>query len=219
MKKTFYILASLILGGFIVMFVVNVWQGIAYVQTHGRAGTLVIGERSGVAWAHPLPLKKIHTYSAVFAPNYQVVVQSDQELVEGREYPIRFLTRDKAQAAPMTLLRPIPGSVRLRNASDGAPASGQMLQSALAAAAGVPAGFVPFLLGETSDNALELFKRNSHPAEWFALILALLCFKVLVSRAQAHPWRVASPKPPQKDPVHPALRRIDPAPPAANDPR
>ena len=122
MKKIFYFLIALLIAGVIGRFVFEVCQTTAYVQTQGREGTVMIEQLySASHWAEPLPLKKIYAYTAILAPNYPVVIESDQELVAGQEYFIRFLSRDKAAGIPPTRFRPIPGSIRMRAADDGTP--------------------------------------------------------------------------------------------------
>lgn len=238
MKKILHILTALVIGGFLLMFIAHTWRGITYLRTHGREGTIVIGQQySGDRWAAPLPLKKIRTYTATLAGKHQVVVESDQELEAGREYTIRFLTRDKVQSAPSIRLRPIPGALRLRAAGDAPPvqpndielmdrfvstimgalgpkkeASASNTDAELPRAPSVHSGAVPFLLGTTGTPLFKDLWSNSRSTEWAALFFGLLFLKSLVFHAWMLPWRVNRPRAERTDFVPTALRPIDPTP-------
>ncbi len=238
MKKILHILSALVIGGFILMFIADIWRGVAYLRTHGREGAIVIGQQySGDRWSAPLPLKKIRTYTATLAGKHQVVVESDQELETGREYAIRFLTRDKAQSAPSLRLRPIPGALRLRAAGDAPPvqpsdtelmdrfvstimgafgpakeASATNTDAEPPRAPDVHSGSVPFLLGATGTPLLKDLWSNSRPTEWAAMFLGLLFLKSLIFHALMLPWRVNRPRAEHTELVPTALRPIDPTP-------
>lgn len=232
MKKVVYLLVSLALGGFIVIFAAHALQATAYVGTHGSEGTLVIDKAYGESrWARPLPLKKIHAYTATLAPNYEVVLQSDQDLVEKRSYQIRFITRDKLGEARRARLRPIPGAIRLRTATDPAPVKKDatvpfniLIDKAMGTAVvrapsgpapatlGTSTDYVPFLLVAEDENFVARLWRNSRPGEWVFLLLAILLLNALVKHAWALPWRRHTSKADRKDFVHPTLRPIDPSP-------
>ncbi len=240
-KKIFYFLIALVIAGCIAKFVFEVWQSTAYVQTQGREGTLVIGQLYNASrWAGPLPLKKIHTYSATLAPKYQVVIESDQELVAKRQYFIRFLPRNKAPGAPSPRFRPLPGTIRLRAADDGTPVKVEdtaIMERLVEAAIGplgpghdpvmpgpqvVPGqhtGTTPFLLGGARESLLELIWGNSQTGEWIALMVAVMLCVVTFLHACAHPWRSRPPRSESKDFIHPAMEEIEPDPPPGPLPR
>lgn len=237
-KKPLYLLATLALGGLILAFIIQALQSTAYVRTYGRDGVLVIGQRySGSRLATPLPLKRVHNYTALLEPRYQVVIETDQELVENRTYTLRFLTRDRAAATPYAQLRPIPGSIKLRHAADPAPVkqettaqldwllskamgSSQSLpdESSPVSAPDVSSGAVPFLLTTGGDNFVETLWANSRLGEWVFLLLALLLFNALCKHAWNLPWSTAREKTNRKDFVHPSLRTVDPDPQKAQRP-
>lgn len=241
MKKTFYLIASLLLAGLIAAFIHSVWQTTAYIQNNSREGTLRIDRQYNASrWAEPLPLKKINTYTATLAPHYEVIVESDQELVAGRQYFIRFLTRDRTQGAPSSHLRPIPGTLRLRADDDGTPVKveptavmDRLVKKAIgplgpgqvetpAADLAIPGhggGSVPFLIGGARDNLLELVWNNSSTGEWLALLIAGLALNVTAINALTLPWRPRISKVDDKDFVHPSLRKIDADLPPAPAPR
>lgn len=232
MKKVVYLLLSLGLGGVIVLFVAHALQSTAYVNTHGSAGTLMIDKTYGESrWSRPLPLKKIHAYTATLAPNYEVVLESDQELAEQGSYQIRFLTRDKLDEAHRARLRPVPGAIRLRTAQDPAPTKKDatipiniLIDKAMGTAhvtkapappapvLGTSTAYVPFLLVSENENFVETLWRNSRPGEWVFLVLAILLLNGLVKHAWTLPWRRLVSKADQKDFVHPSLRTIDASP-------
>lgn len=242
MKKLFYYLVALVVFGCVALFAFETWKTTAYVRTQGREAAVVIGERYNASrWSAPLPLKKIHIYAATLAPNHGVVIESDQELVAGRQYFIRYLTRDDTPGAPVTWLRPLPGKIRLRAPDDGAPSKidptallDRVVASALgtshvdetrpnpAASHALPgrhADWVPVLFGGAGDHLLELIWKNSQPAEWLAVFFALLFVQFALVSAWAHPWRKRRSPSLRKDFQHPAMRTIAPDPPAPPVPR
>lgn len=210
MKKIFHALAALMLGSIIVTFVVQAWRSTAYLRANGQEGTLVIGqEYSSSRRAEPLLLKKIHTYTAVFG-EHQVVIESDQQLVASKEYPIHYLTRDKIQSAPAAQLRPVSGALRLRTANDSTPVPADptaLFNRLVDRAVGVfspeaepsqvvtpevkntPGRPVPFQFGSTKESTLHLIWRNSDVIEWVALLLATMLFLTLLTNAWTLPFR------------------------------
>ena len=232
MKKAFYLLISLGLAGFIVVFVAHALQATAYVNTHGSEGTLVIDKAYGESrWSRPLPLKKVHAYTATLAPNHEVVLMSDQVLDEQRSYQIRFITREKLGEARRARLRPIPGAIRLRTANDPAPVKKDattlfniLIDRAMGTAVvrtpsglappalGTSTAYVPFLLVADDENFIETLWHNSRPGEWAFLLIAVLLLNALVKHAWILPWRRPTSKADQKDFVHPSLRTIDASP-------
>lgn len=199
-------------------------------------GTLKIDRQYNASrWAEPLPLKKIHAYTATLAPRHAVIVETDQKLVAGREYFIRFLTRDKAAAVRGRTLRPPSGSLRIRLTEDGDPVGiarthtmdrtlSRALGDAPEADGGAPAtghagDSVPFLIGGANDNTLELVWQNSTAGEWLVLIALLLLTKAVSLSAWFTPLRERHARADRPDFVHPSLRKIDPdAPPAPPQP-
>lgn len=237
MKKLLYLLSALLLASLIAVVLVNTWQTTDYLRSHGREGTLQInGEYNASRWSSPLPLKKIHVYAGTLSGEFPVIVESDQKLAAKKSYFVRFLTRDAAQAAHEMSIRPLPGSLRLRTSSDGAPVPNDPAQAGdilLAKAMGAPAsappaqdrisqpaaagaGAVPFLIGGAQDTTLESIWRNSAPGEWLLLGVAAVMLNMLTLAAWSHPWRerpraIAD----EKSFTHPALKTIEPAPPIA----
>ena len=225
MKKTLLILASIALTGLLVILVSDTWRTTEAIREQGREGALKIeGQYNSSRWTSPVPLKKIHTYTATLVPDHEVVVQSDQDLTSGRQYFIRFLSRENTPAVRAEALRPIAGSMRLRLISDGRPdatestaAMYRMLAKAMegeepgVAASGQDrtSDSVPFLLGGANDSTLELIWANSRPGEWLLLAVLLLITKALALKAWFTPWRPRRIKADRTEFVHPTLRRID----------
>jgi hypothetical protein len=227
MKKALHALAALMLGSLIAIYVLHVWQSTAYLRAQGREGTLVIEQQYVSShWAEPLPLKKIHTYTAILAPEHHVVVESDQQLARGTEYPIHFLTRDKTRNAPLAPLRPISGALRLRLANDGSPVPAdpaalfeRIVNKAVGTFDKQPASPTPpppvvkdassnsvqFQLGKINEPLFSIIWRNSDATEWVALALATTLFLTLVANAWMLPWR-AGQRQQNEDFVHPASR-------------
>jgi hypothetical protein len=194
MNKLLYIFIAVIIASVAGTFVVQTWRSTAYVRTEGRGGTVVIDEHDDIAHrtATPLPLKTLRIYTATLAPNHAVQIESDQHLVAGGEYDIRFLAYDQVQAMPASFLRPIPGTIHpLNNAAD----------------------TVPFLLVDANDGMMEILWENSRIGEWLAVAGALLVSTFLLIHALALPGRVRPRPSERKDFVHPSLRKIDPDPP------
>lgn len=226
MKKTLYIILFLIFASALAILVFDIWSTTRTIQLTGRAGSLKIERQYNASrWSSPVPIKKIHAYTATFAPNYPVIVETEQQLVAGREYFIQFVTREQAQAVRDQALRPIAGSVRLRLTEDGNPsgvASTAAMDTILAKAMGdAPAAgvtgpaeatvrnSVPFLFGGVNDSTLELIWNNSAFGEWAVLVVLLLLTKVMLINAWFTPLRARRVKADRTDFVHPSLRRID----------
>ena len=232
MKKTLLLIVSFILTCFVAILLVDIWETTAVVQQEGRTGTLKIERQYNASrWDSPLPLKKINVYTATLAPKHAVIIETDQELVAGREYFIRFLPRDKASAVRERALRPIAGSLRARLAADGKPdgiVSTDAMDRALEKAMGdAPKGdvaapatdhankSVSFLIGGANDGVLELIWQNSTVGEWLVLIALLFLTKALLLSAWFTPWSERESKADRPKFIHPSLRRIDPDEPAA----
>lgn len=227
MKKTLLLFVSFSLTCLIAILLIDVWDTTTAIQKDGVVGTLKIERQYNASrWAAPLPLKKIHVYTATLAPKHAVIVETDQELVDGRQYFVRFLTRDKAPAVRERALRPIPGSLRVRLATDGTPEtveSTAAMDQALGKAMGdAPKGSstatptaaragdsVPFLIGGATDTTLELLWQNSTVGEWLALGALLFITKAFLLSAWFTPWSDRHEKAERKKFIHPSLRRID----------
>lgn len=232
MQKIFYFFSTLILGALVAAVAFDLWRTHTYVQANGREGTLVVGQRYNASrWATPLPLKKIHTYAARMAPNYDVVIESDQELAPKQQIFIRYLTVDASQAAAMaTRFRPVSGMIRLRTEADGTPVAIEPtgpLDHMLAKAMGTPAKAPttvdtkrpafketgkgsPFLIGGANDNLLELVWNNSSATEWIFGAIMLFLLQALAINAWTLPWRKFRPCDEDKSFVHPTLVAIEP---------
>lgn len=227
MKKTLFLFVSFILTCVVAILLIDTWETTAAIQRESTVGTLKIERQYNASrWAEPLPLKKIHAYTATLAPKHAVIVETDQDFVNGRQYFIRFLTRDKAPAISERALRPISGSLRIRLATDGTPetvestaaidralgkAMGDAPKTSAAAAptAGREADSVPFLVGGANDSTLELIWQNSTVGEWMFLIVLLFLTKASLLSAWFTPWSDRAEKAEQKKFVHPSLRKID----------
>lgn len=235
MKKLFYILASLAVGAVVGVFVFQALRNTTHLRTHGREGTVMIDQRySESRWSRPLPLKKIHAYTATLEPRHEVIVESDQPLDENRSYSILFLTRDQADEARRTLLRPISGAIRLRTANDPVPTRkdptdpmNRLMSKAMGSATGPKASqaspdsqdidknaSVPFLIVRSGENFIQTLWGNSRIGEWIFVLAALLLFNALCRHAWKLPWGATVAAADKKDFVHPSLRAIDPDPPA-----
>ncbi len=235
MKKLLLFLVALAIAGFVGAFAWQTWQSTAFIRAQGSEATLVAGDRYNASrWAEPLPLKKLQAYPATLAPEYDVIIVSDQDLVSGRQYFIRFLPREQIRTAPATPLRPIPGRLRARTTTDTPPsrvpgteklerlldrAMGNKPSPATAASSAIPPlpndndGSVPFVFVEADESLFETLWRNSRGGEWLAMLFALLISKALFIQACAEPWRVRRSPSDDKEFINPALARVDPDPP------
>jgi hypothetical protein len=226
MKKIFFLFVSLICAGEIALLVSDTWKTTTAIQRQGVEGTLKIERQYNASrWAEPVPIKKIHTYSAILAPNYEIVVETDQELTQGKPYFIRFLTRDKAQAVRAQALRPITGTLRQRLSDDVTPPAldaSAFLDRLVDRAMGTPAKSstieptsghedqtVPFLLGGANDSMVELIWNNSAPGEWILLFVLVMLAGMTGLNAIFTPWRKKRPPSTESDFVHPAMRKIE----------
>jgi hypothetical protein len=228
-NKILYAVLSLILTAFIALIAMNVWRSHAYIKEQGAEGVLVIGHQYNASrWAEPLPLKKLHVYTATLAPNYQVVIETDQSLAPRSQVFIRHLAlNDRAVDRLDGFLRPVSGRIRIRTSADGAPVVADPtapLDKAVNKAMGNPqAAPVPgafhapdlsknaavFLIGGAKDGTLELIWNNSGPAEWIALFLALFLLQSFAINAWTLPWRERKPCDEEKGFVHPSLETIE----------
>ena len=236
MKKILLLIVSFTLTCFVAILLIDIWDTTTAVQRDGLIGTLKIDRQYNASrWDAPLPLKKINVYTATLAPKHAVIVETDQELIAGREYFIRFITRDKTSAIREHTLRPIAGSMRARLAADGKPVGiestdpiDRVLEKAMGdapksgdavPAAGHTNDSVSFLIGGSNDSTLELIWRNSTVGEWLALGALLLVTKAMLLSTVFTPWSEHRAKADQPNFIHPSLRRIDPDAPSAQPKR
>lgn len=242
MKKIFWFLVSFALLAALGLLLKNSRDTVRYFQDQGRQATLKVGKKYNASrWTEPLPLKKIHAYTAMMLPDHEILIESDQELGEGTEYFIRFLTRDIADAGRALSRLPVVNTIRLKSEVDGTPvklADADLMDRAIEKAMGPPAKgvyvpqrvvaeagpdhakpTVPFLFTGSKDPIPEVLWNNSTIGELFVIagwaFMGLFLF--------LHAWSVplfSSRKAgsERNDFVHPSQRRIDPdmpAPPSA----
>lgn len=234
MRKLVYFVLAFAAAAALAAVFKDSWDTAAFVKTQGRESSLKIGRKyNSSVWSSPIPLKKIHTYEAVLADKYEVLVESDQTFAEREEVFIRFVTRDLAAQLRDQATRPIVGAIRLRTDADGRPVRiadtdlfDKMVDRAMAdpgqpisrptprtaeAAPDRAQPTVPYLIGGVADSPLELVWKNSTPAEITLFALALLFTKALFINALTTPFRSGE----RKGFVHPALRSNQPPPPVA----
>lgn len=238
MHKAFNLLVSLGLAFVIGWLGWNTWQTTRYFQDHGREGSLKIGRvYNSSRWSSPIPLKKIHAYTAVLEPRHEVLIESDQPLEENSTVFIRFLTRDLGASLDAYSVRPLVGSIRIRTSADGSPvklddtdAFDKLVDRAMGpigpgvyvrarpqaeAAPDRAKPTVPFILAGSEDSTVELIWKNSTVGEWVAYGLLILLFKAWFVYAWSLPWRPVRSITERKDFVHPSMRRIEADAPAA----
>lgn len=230
MNKTLYLIATLVITGLIAVLTIDVWRSHDFIRKQGIEGTLRIGQRyNATRWAEPLPLKKIHTYTATLSPRFEVIIESDQDFAPGKDVFIRHLKLG-GMPAPETsrLLRPLSGSIRLRTPADGSPdpvdptapmnraldkAMGTSTSSARAegsVATNPDQQPVAFLVGGTNDGLFELIWNNSRIGEWTLLVFALFFLQAFAINAWTLRWREYNPHEQDKDFVHPSLEQVEP---------
>lgn len=238
MKKTVHLLLSLGLAFVIGWFGWNTWQTANYFRENGREGRLQIGSIYNASrWAEPVPVKKIHAYTALLEPKHQVLIESDQQLAEKSTVFVRFLTRDLAASINAFSIRPLVNTMRIRTAADGSPvkiedtdAFDRIVEKAMGpvgpdvyvrarpqaeAAPDRAKPTVPFLIAGANDSTLEIIWNNSTVGEWVAYGLVVLLFKAWFLYALSLTWRAPRSVTERKDFVHPSMRRIEPDAPAA----
>lgn len=238
MKKIFWFLVSFALLSALGLLLKNSRDTVTYFQEQGRPATLKVGKKYNASrWTEPLPLKKIHAYTAMMLPDHAILIESDQELGEGTEYFIRFLTRDIADAGRSLSRLPLVNTIRLKSEVDGTPvkiADSDLMDRAIEKAMGPPAEgvyvpqrvvaeagpdhvkpTVPFFFTGSKDPVPEVLWNNSTIVELF--IIAAWAFMGLFFFLHAwstplFPSRKAGSE--RNDFVHPSLRRINPDMPA-----
>lgn len=93
MKKIFWFLVSFAIAASLGALLHNTWKTAEYFQAKGREATLKVGKKYNASrWTSPVPLKQIHAYTATLLPDHEVLIESDQDLAEGKEYFIRLLS-------------------------------------------------------------------------------------------------------------------------------
>ena len=233
MKKILWFVFGFVLAAGLGAMIWNTWATARYFEANGRAGTLKVGKKYNASrWSSPIPFKKLHTYTAVLAPNHEVLVESDQDLEENKEYFIRFLLRDRAVEGRKLSLRPLAGAIRLKSEADGTPvklADTDLFDSVVTKAMG-PMGegyyerpkavaeaapshsrpTVPYLLAGAGDPVLEVIWNNSTLGEWLVAAIWVFIIQIALLQGWSTPFnpnrRVGSER---KDFVHPSMRRIE----------
>ncbi len=240
MRKIIYFVIALIIAAVLGAIFHDGLETAAFVKEQGRESTLKIGRQYNASvWSAPLPIKKIHTYEAVLANKYDVLIETDQTLAEKQEVFIRFVTRDLADQLRAQATRPVAGAIRLRTDTDGrAPRTAEtdLFDSLVDRAMGPTVNStprpatevakaepdrtrptVPFLIGGAADTPLELLWKNTTATEIVLFAFGLLLLKAFLINAWTTPFRTGS----EKNFVHPSLRStLPPAPtPAATAPK
>ncbi len=239
MKKILWFLFAFVLAAILGNVVTNAWESARFFQEKGRDTSLKVGRKYNASrWAAPVPLAKIHSYVAIMAPDHEVLIESDQDLTENKEYFIRFLYRDDAVAARSNSVLPLIGAIRLKTDTDGAPvklAKTDVFDRAVEKAMG-PLGddvyvapkavaeaapttaipTVPFVFAGATDSTAEIVWNNASTGQLTVGALWLLIIQMVVLHAWVTPF---DPKRPtgveRKDFVHPSMRRVDATPLAA----
>lgn len=230
MNKTLYLIITLVITGLISTLTIDVWRSHEFIKTQGVEGTVRIGQRYNASrWADPLPLKKIHTYTATLAPHFEVIIESDQNFSPGQQVFIRHLELGRKPAAETSnLLRPLASNIRLRTEADGAPATVDPtapLDHAVDKAMGTQTSSVrtegsvatnpeqkpvAFLVGGANEGIFELIWNNSRAGEWALLGFTLFLLQAFAINAWTLPWREYKPLEQDKDFVHPSLEKVEP---------
>lgn len=231
LSKLLYTAVTLIMAAVLALVATDTWRTHAYIKKNGREGVLLVGQKyNDSRWAEPVPLKKIHAYTATLAPNYDVVITTDQELAPRTQVFIRHLSLNDPEIDRQTgIFRPITGRIRLRTPADGTPVAidptvplEKAVEKAMGnqpASQGVKPGqtgpdlrrsSATFVLGGANDGVFELIWNNSRATEWIVLGLALFLLQAFAINAWTLPWRKTRPCDEDKDFVHPSLGRIEP---------
>lgn len=211
MKKILWFLFGFALAGGLAAVLRNSWQTASYFKEHGREASLTIGQKYNASrWMEPIPIKKVHSYVAILAPDHELVIESDQQLKEKDEYFVRFLLRDSADAARELSFRPLVGTMRLKSEADGKPvrlADTNIFDRAVDVAMGPPAEgvyvrpretaeaapdhqkpTVPFVFAGANDSAFEIMIHNSSVGEWIIAGLWLIAIKMVILHAWVTPF-------------------------------
>ena len=231
MKRLILLLLGVGLGALIGMVGWNSWQCARFFHDQGREATVVIGKRyNAERWTTP-PIKQIRSYTAKLEPQYEVLLETDQELKDGETRQIRFLTRDLATDLVDYSMRPVANSLRLRAAEDGSPVKiedtrlfdemvdkwmgppgpgVQIRPRAQAEAAPSHAKpTVPFVFAEKNDGPWDILWTNSRIQEWALLGLGLLGVQSLLLAAYDRQKDARLKSVRGKKFVHPSLRKIE----------
>ena len=228
LNKLFYIGATLSLAAVLGAVGFEVWRSHEHVRLNGREDILVIGlQYNASRWADPLPIKKLHAYTAKLSPNFDVVIETDQQLAPKQQIFIRHLpSGDFSDRGRLSFLRPISGRIRLRAPTDGTPATvdptapldhavnlamtGKEDAPKVMPAPDLSRPTVAFLIGGSADSTLELIWNNSRAGEWVLLGFGLFLLQAFAINAWTLPWRETKPCDEDKDFVHPSLATIEP---------
>jgi hypothetical protein len=234
MKKIFWFLVSFAIAAGLGAVLHNTWKTTEYFQSQGREATLKVGKKYNASrWSSPIPLKQIHAYTATLLPDHEVLIESDQDLAEGKEYFVRFLTRDVAAEGRALSRRALVNTIRLKSEADGTPvklADTDLMDRAVAKAMGPPAEgvyvapravaeaapdhakpTVPFLIAGAKSPAWEIIWNNSTTGEvivavaW-GFVAAFFFLHALSTPLLPGRGNLSE----RKDFVHPSQRRIDP---------
>lgn len=234
MKKILWFAFGCFLVVGLVQMVRNSWQIAEFFRENGRTASLKIGPKYNAShWSSPLPLKRVHSYVAVLAPDHEVVIETAQSLKENETYFIRFLLRDNAEAARERSIRPLVESVRLRAEADGTPVRlkdtnlfDRVVEKAMGppgpdvyvrpnAVAEAPLSrekpTVPFMISGEKDGSFATVWQNTTFAEWLILLAWVFAIKMVMLQAWVMPWSgdpAGTIK--RKNRVHPTLRQIEP---------
>ena len=233
MKKIFWFLVSLAIAASLGSLLWNSWLTTKYFQEQGTQATLRIGNKYNASrWAEPLPIKKIHAYAATLLPDHEVLIETDQELDKGKEYFVRFLTRDVSAPARELSIRPLVSDIRLKSEADGTPvklADTDLMDHFVDKAMGPPAKgvyiakrpeaeaapdhnkpTVPFYFAGAKDSTLEITWNNCTLGECFIVGAWLLVLQMVFIHAWITPFSNRRAGSERADFVHPSQRRIDP---------
>ncbi len=230
LSKLLYTAVTLVMTAFLAIIAIDTWRGHSYIKANGREGVLLIGQKyNNSRWAEPLPLKKVHSYTATLAPNYDVVIATDQELAPRSQIFIRHLSLNDPEVDRLEgIFRPLSGRIRLRTPEDGKPlaidptvplekAVNKAMGNQRAPEDGRPAQTGPdlslasaaFLVGGSNDGVFELIWNNTRATEWIALGLAVFLLQAFAINAWTLPWRKPRPCDEDKDFIHPSLDKIE----------
>lgn len=228
LSKLSYIGATVVLAALLGAVGFETWRSHDHIRLNGHEAALVVGlQYNASRWAEPLPLKKLHSYTAKLSPNFDAVIETDQQLAPRQQVFIRHLpSGDTSDRGPLSFLRPISGRIRLRAPTDGVPSAvdptaplDHAVNLAMNAKTGASAVVsapdpnrptVAFLIGGANDSTLELIWNNSRAGEWVLLGLGLFLLQAFALNAWTLPWREFKPCDEDKDFVHPSLETVEP---------
>ncbi|TAG33298.1 MAG: hypothetical protein EAZ36_00870 [Verrucomicrobia bacterium] len=236
MKKTLWFAFGCLLLFGLVQVLRNSWQTAEYFRESGRPASIKVGTKCNAShWSSPLPLKRVHTYVALLAPDHEVVISTAKDLKENETYFVRFLLRDKAAIGRELSFRPIVESMRLKAEADGTPVrleDTSLFDRALEKAMGPlgPGAYVPparvaeaapsqkspsvpFMISGENDGPFTMLAQNITLGEGLALFAWLVAIKMIFLHAWATTWdSTPAGTIKRKNWVHPTLRQTEPDP-------